>query len=89
MAVLDPMAPLADIACAIGPSHLSVSMSLVLFVLTFEHVAAGPGESAEAMLSIVEILSLVLVDATLLPGGPTAPAPFALLKTLVKLADVV
>lgn len=89
MAMLDPMTPLADVACAVCPCHLSVPVSLVLFVLSFVHVAARPGESAKSMLSIVEVFPFILIDAALLPGGPTAPAPLTLLKALVKLADVV
>lgn len=58
-AVLDASYPLALIHASIGPKHLPVSLPLILKVVSFVDVAAGPGEHTFTVLSVVTIVAFV------------------------------
>jgi Na+/proline symporter len=84
--MLDPSAPFALINTTVGPLHLAVAISLVIFVFSFVCVSASPGEHPIAMLFVIEIISLILIAGLRTLGA--LPTALSVLETLFELTDV-
>jgi len=61
VAVLNPPVPLSLIHTPVSPLHLAVSITLVLLILPFVLIARGPGEHAEPVFFVVEIVTFILI----------------------------
>lgn len=59
VSVLDACTPLALVAAAICPVHLSVAFSLVILVFSFVDVTAGPGKLAEATFTVLDVVAFI------------------------------
>ena len=70
--VLDSTDPLTLIAAAIGPVHLAVAVSFVLFVFALVDVSTGPLEYTIAVLAITQVVTFITVAL-----GSTSAAPFS------------
>jgi hypothetical protein len=81
-AVLDTIKPLAPVAAAVSPNHLSVSVSLVVFVTALILVPALPSKYAHSRFLVISIIPFIHVSSLV----PLAPFAFPVLLTVFKLA---
>ena len=84
--MLNTPGPFALIYATISPPHLSIAITLVLFIFAFISVATGPCEHSVALLLVVEIITLILITRLWTLG--TLPTPFTMLKSLMELSYV-
>jgi hypothetical protein len=74
--VLDASVPFPLIPAAICPPHLSISVSIVFFVLTLVLVTTSPDEAAKAMFAVILILAIINIARWALGTSPLALAVF-------------
>jgi hypothetical protein len=84
--MLNSSAPFSLIYASICPFHLSISISLVFFVLTFVGVSAGPNEHPISMLLVVKVISFILI--AWLRSFCTLPASLSVLQTTQKFTNI-
>ena len=84
--MLNAFDPVALIAGAISPVHLTVAHSLVINIISMVDVSTLPGESSQTILFVVHVLSLKSV--TLRVIHHLAPFSLAVLHSVFELARV-
>ena len=84
--ILDSFDPLTFVARSVLPEHLTVTVSLIVFVTTLIVVATLPSEQAHSILLVVLVRALVHVAVLIVEAF--LPLALAVLEAVLELSDV-
>ena len=85
-AVLNTFIPLALVTGAIFPVHLTITMSLIVFIAAFVKIARLPCEHSHAVLLVVFVAALVHVAILVIKS--LLPFSFTILQPIFEFSDV-